>query len=147
MVRLTNYLTDTHNILAEEGLKVIVCVDAPEGVEPYYTLYQYDRTTGVAVILVIFLLLMLLVGGEKGFSAALALAFSMVFLIRVTIPAIYQGGSPVGAGAGGSVDCNGGNDLPVVWLFGPRRLGYRRNSGRVNAYPVCCSCCFPRYCI
>ena len=98
MVRLTNYLTDTHNILAEEGLKVIVCVDAPEGVEPYYTLYQYDRTTGVAVILVIFLLLMLLVGGEKGFSAALALAFSMVFLIRVTIPAIYQGSSPVGAG-------------------------------------------------
>lgn len=97
-VQVTNYLTDTHNILAEEGLRVVVCVDAPQGVEPYYTLYQYDRTTGVAVILGVFLLLMLLVGGEKGFSAALALAFSMVFLIRVTIPAIYEGGSPLAAG-------------------------------------------------
>lgn len=97
-VQVTNYLTDTHNVRAEEGLGVVVCVDAPEGVEPYYTLYQYDRSTGVAVILGVFLLLMLLVGGEKGFSAALALAFSMVFLIRVTIPAIYEGGSPLGAG-------------------------------------------------
>ncbi len=97
-VQVTNYLTDTHNVRAEEGLRVVVCVDAPEGVEPYYTLYQYDRSTGVAVILGVFLLLMLLVGGEKGFSAALALAFSMVFLIRVTIPAIYAGGSPLGAG-------------------------------------------------
>ena len=97
-VTLTNYLTDTHNILASVGMRVVVCVDAPEGVEPYYTLYQYDRTVGVVVILAIFLALMLLVGGEKGAYAALALTFSMVFLLRVTIPVIYQGGSPVGAG-------------------------------------------------
>ena len=58
-VQVTNYLTDTHNVRAEEGLRVVVCVDAPEGVEPYYTLYQYDRSTGVAVILGVFLLLML----------------------------------------------------------------------------------------
>ena len=97
-VVLTNYLTDTHNILATEGMRVVVCVDAPEGVEPYYTLYQYDRSAGVAVILALFLALMLLVGGEKGAYAALALTFSMVFFLRVTIPAIYQGASPVGAG-------------------------------------------------
>ena len=76
-VTLTNYLTDTHNILATVGMRVVVCVDAPEGVEPYYTLYQYDRTAGVVVILAIFLVLMLLVGGEKGAHAALALTFSM----------------------------------------------------------------------
>lgn len=97
-ITLTNYLTNTHNILAREGMRVVVCVDAPENVEPYYTLYQYDRSVGLGVAVAIFLLLMLLVGGEKGFYATLALAFSLVFLLKITVPAIYSGGSPILAG-------------------------------------------------
>lgn len=97
-ITLTNYLTNTHNILAREGMRVVVCVDAPENVEPYYTLYQYDRSVGLGVVVAIFLLLMLLVGGEKGFYATLALAFSLVFLLKITVPVIYSGGSPILAG-------------------------------------------------
>lgn len=97
-VTLTNYLTNTHNILAREGMRVVVCVDAPENTEPYYTLYQYDRSMGIALVVGIFLLLMLLVGGEKGFFSALALVFSLVFLLKVTVPVIYSGGSPILAG-------------------------------------------------
>lgn len=97
-ITLTNYLTNTHNILAREGMRVVVCVDAPENVEPYYTLYQYDRSMGLGVAVAIFLLLMLLVGGEKGFYATLALAFSLVFLLKITVPVIYSGGSPILAG-------------------------------------------------
>ena len=97
-ITLTNYLTNTHNILAREGMRVVVCVDAPENVEPYYTLYQYDRSLGLGVAVAIFLLLMLLVGGEKGFYATLALAFSLVFLLKITVPVIYSGGSPILAG-------------------------------------------------
>ena len=97
-ITLTNYLTNTHNILAREGMRVVVCVDAPENVEPYYTLYQYDRSVGLGVAVAIFLLLMLLVGGEKGFYATLALAFSLVFLLKNTVPVIYSGGSPILAG-------------------------------------------------
>lgn len=97
-ITLTNYLTNTHNILAREGMRVVVCVDAPENVEPYYTLYQYDRSVGLGVAVAVFLLLMLLVGGEKGFYATLALAFSLVFLLKITVPVIYSGGSPILAG-------------------------------------------------
>ena len=97
-ITLTNYLTNTHNILAREGMRVVVCVDAPENVEPYYTLYQYDRSVGLGVAVAIFLLLMLLVGGEKGFYATLALAFSLVFLLKITVPVIYSGGSHILAG-------------------------------------------------
>ena len=97
-ITLTNYLTNTHNILAREGMRVVVCVDAPENVEPYYTLYQYDRSVGLGVAVAIFLLLMLLVGGEKGFYATLALAFSLVFLLKITVPVIYSGGSTILAG-------------------------------------------------
>ena len=97
-ITLTNYLANTHNILAREGMRVVVCVDAPENVEPYYTLYQYDRSVGLGVAVAIFLLLMLLVGGEKGFYATLALAFSLVFLLKITVPVIYSGSSPILAG-------------------------------------------------
>lgn len=44
-IELVNYLTDTHNVLVREGARVVVCVDAPEGVEPYYTLYNHDRSS------------------------------------------------------------------------------------------------------
>lgn len=98
-VQMTNYLTDTHNILAEEGSKVIICVDAPDGVEPYYTVYNYDRTSALVLIFAVFILLMLLVGGKQGANAVLALAVSLLLIVRFTVPAIYRGGSPIAVGA------------------------------------------------
>ena len=98
-VQMTNYLTDTHNILAEEGSKVIICVDAPDGVEPYYTLYNYDRTSALVLIFAVFILLMLLVGGKQGANAVLALAVSLFLIVRFTVPAIYRGSSPIAVGA------------------------------------------------
>ena len=98
-VQMTNYLTDTHNILAEEGSKVIICVDAPDGVEPYYTLYNYDRTSALVLIFAVFILLMMLVGGKQGANAVLALAVSLLLIVRFTVPAIYRGGSPIAVGA------------------------------------------------
>ena len=98
-VQMTNYLTDTHNILAEEGSKVSICVDAPDGVEPYYTVYNYDRTSALVLIFAVFILLMMLVGGKQGANAVLALAVSLLLIVRFTVPAIYRGGSPIAVGA------------------------------------------------
>ena len=98
IIELTNYLTDVHNVPVSEGQRVIVCVDAPENVEPYYTLYNFDRSGAVAGIVLIFIALMVLIGRRRGFDAALALLFSVLFLIRVTIPLIYNGASPVAVG-------------------------------------------------
>ena len=98
-IQVTNYLTDTHNILAEEGSKVIICVDAPDGVEPYYTLYNYDRTSALVLIFAVFILLMLLVGGKQGANAVLALTVSLFLIVRFTVPAIYRGSSPIAVGA------------------------------------------------
>ena len=38
-VEIDNYLTEMHNVYARPGQRVIVCVDAPEGVTPYYSIY------------------------------------------------------------------------------------------------------------
>ena len=71
VVSIHNYLTDTHNILLDEGESAIICVDAPKNAAPYYTVYQYDRTVGLVALTAMFFGLMLLIGGRKGFDALL----------------------------------------------------------------------------
>lgn len=97
-IQVDNYLTDIHNILTKAGSHVIVCVDAPEGVQPYYTIYNYDRTVPITMLACMFLGLMLLVGGRKGFDAALSILFSMLLLLQFTLPLIYNGASPAVVG-------------------------------------------------
>lgn len=92
---INNYLTDTHNILAEAGTRIVVCADTPEGTEPYYTVYNYNRTIPVTMLAAVFLLLMLFVGRLKGFDASLAILFSLVLLLRFTLPMLYNGTSPL----------------------------------------------------
>lgn len=99
-VSVTNYLTETHNILVRAGQRVIVCVDAPENTAPYYTIYNYDRIPGLVGLGAVFLGCMLLVGRRKGFDSALAILFTLVFLLRVTLPLLYSGASPVAVGFG-----------------------------------------------
>ena len=95
VVPIHNYLTDTHNILLNEGDSAIICVDAPKNAAPYYTVYQYDRTVGLVALTAMFFGLMLLIGGRKGFDALLSLLFSGVFLICVVLPLLYNGVSPI----------------------------------------------------
>ena len=61
-VEITNSVTARQNVVVSEGKKVIVCVDAPENVEPYFTLYNYDRSSTIWVLAVVFVLLVVLVG-------------------------------------------------------------------------------------
>ena len=119
-VEVTNYLTDTHNVQVSEGTRVIVCVDAPDGVAPYYTLYNYDRTAGILLIVAFFCLLMVGVGGYKGLSAAVAILFTMVFVLRIAIPAIYRGGPPVLIGI---VTVLLATAVTILLLYGPTARG------------------------
>lgn len=97
-IELTNYLTETHNVLLHEGDRAIVCADLPEGAAPYYTVYSYDRTGGLLALAALFVGLLALVGRRKGLDACLAIVFTLVFLLRVALPLLYNGGSPVGVG-------------------------------------------------
>ena len=41
IIDVTNYLTQTHNVYAEEGTKLIINADRPDNIDPYYTVYNY----------------------------------------------------------------------------------------------------------
>ena len=94
-VSVTNCLTETHNILLKKGDSAIICADTPENAAPYYTVYNYDRTAPLIGLAVTFLLLLLLVGGRKGADAGLSVLFTLVFILRVLLPVLYGGASPI----------------------------------------------------
>jgi uncharacterized membrane protein len=97
-IELDNYLTDTHNILAKEGSRVIICADTPENAAPYYSLYAYDRTWPLLGLVALFTLLLTTVGRRKGLDAALAIFFTLLFIVQVTVPVLFNGGSPLAMG-------------------------------------------------
>lgn len=95
---LVNYLTEIHNILLKKGDSAIVCAGMPKNAEPYYTTYNYDRTIPLAMLITVFVLLLLLIGQREGADACLSIVFTLTFIIRVLLPALYGGASPVGMG-------------------------------------------------
>lgn len=95
-VAFTNYLTRIHSIYVTEGQRVIVCADTPENAEAYFTLYQYDRTFPLILLVAVFALAMLLVGRTKGLRALLGVVYSLLVVTMFLVQAIYHGFSPVG---------------------------------------------------
>jgi uncharacterized membrane protein len=94
-VEIANHLSYTHNIRVKAGTRVIVKADRPEGVEPYYTVYNYDRTPGIIALALSLGALMAAVGRFKGIRSFLGLGVSLFIIIAFLLPAIYKGWPPV----------------------------------------------------
>lgn len=94
-IELLNYLSTSHNIQVRVGQAVIVKSDRPEGAEPYYTLYSYDRAGGLASVGLLFTALIFAVGGVKGLRSILGMAFSVFLVVFFLLPSIYRGWPPV----------------------------------------------------
>ncbi|MBO4290032.1 MAG: YibE/F family protein [Lachnospiraceae bacterium] len=58
-------------------------------------LYQYDRSSGIFIILAIFLAVVLLVGGRTGAKSLLGLGFTVVALIWIFCPMWMKGADPI----------------------------------------------------
>lgn len=90
-----NILSSTHSIEVDEGTRVVVKCDEPEGITPGYSLYQYDRSIGIIIAFIIFIAVICLVGRMKGLYAAIALVVSMLTIAGGLIPAVFNGFSPI----------------------------------------------------
>lgn len=94
-ISITNSLSLTHNIYAKEGTKLIIKSDRPEGVTPYYSVYGYDKSTGLIAIGLIFILAMAMIGKVKGVKSVIGLCMSLYIIVCFLLPAIYRGWSPI----------------------------------------------------
>ncbi|MCO7136883.1 YibE/F family protein [[Clostridium] leptum] len=94
-ITIENVLSTTHNIQVKPGQSVIVKVDSPQNAQPYFTIYNYDRTIGIVAIVALFFLLLMAVGRRKGVKSMLGLAFTLFLVVGLLLPMIYQGYSPI----------------------------------------------------
>lgn len=92
-VSSSGYLYGTH---CEKGMNVIAEVNEGED-SLYVTVYSYDRTAILCMIVLLFLLTLSLIGGRKGVYSAVALIFTFVCIVFLFLPLIYRGVSPVWA--------------------------------------------------
>ncbi len=94
IISVTNYLTKTHSVYAEEGTKIIISADRPEGTEPYYSVYNYDRTLAYVSSLLILAAAIICIGKGKGVKAILGPAYSLFLIVYLVLPAVFSGYSP-----------------------------------------------------
>lgn len=94
-VKVENYLTASHNILAKTGQTIIIASDVPDNAESYYTVYNYYRSSYIWLITAVFLGIIALVGGKKGLRSAVSLLFTFFMIICFLLPALYRGDNPV----------------------------------------------------
>lgn len=67
----------------------------PEGVAPYYTVFNYDRCLSLGILVVVFAAVMLFVGKGKGLRALAGVVFTLLLVVLFMVQAIYHGFPPV----------------------------------------------------
>ncbi len=94
-INVTNYLTQTHNVLAKVNMPLIINVDNPDDIEPYYTVFNYDRRFSILACIVMLIAAIICIGGSKGVKSLLGLLYSMFVIIGFLLPAVFSGWSPI----------------------------------------------------
>lgn len=88
---ITNYMSALYNIDCQKGTKVVVRIDSREDGSYNVSIYNYDRETVLIAAIVVFILLLCIIGGKKGFMSLLSLGYTLLMLFFVLIPALYYG--------------------------------------------------------
>lgn len=94
-VEIDNYLTAAHTVEVAIGSKVIISADEPDGIDSYYTVYNFDRGLGMIIFTCVLLLVIIAIGRGKGVKAILGLAYTLYLVIFLLLPTVFSGYSPV----------------------------------------------------
>lgn len=96
-VSVTNYVTRTLNVVAKQGMTLMICVDQPENAEPYYTVFNYHRVPGLIFTVAVFTIIVLAVGRGKGGWSLLGLGYTVFVILFFLVQAIFHGWSVMGS--------------------------------------------------
>ncbi len=89
-------VSDSKPLVLKKGQKVIVYIseDGEGNLEETY-IYEFVREKYIMVLVAIFILLLLIIGGFKGFKSILTLVITGLFVIKILIPKIIKGSDPI----------------------------------------------------
>lgn len=94
-IEIENGISITHNVILKTGDRLIVCADRPEDAEPNYSVYNYDRSTGIWFVAITFVCLVVFIGRKQGVKSCLGLVFTLLMVVCYLLPALYTGKSAV----------------------------------------------------
>lgn len=75
------------------GMKVIASISEYED-SASVSVYSYDRSNIIYMFIGLFLLMLWVIGGKKGFKSAVGLVFTFICIIYLFLPMLYKGYSP-----------------------------------------------------
>lgn len=93
VIQATNVDSYLYGADCKVGSKIIVQVSEYNG-SLSASVYNYDRTNVLYMIIALFLILLVLIGKRKGFTSALGLIFTFICIMFLYLPMLYLGFSP-----------------------------------------------------
>ncbi len=95
IIEVTNYITKVHQVIAKNKMSLIINVDSPKNTEPFYTVYNYDRSFPMIACVILLFAIIICIGGGKGLKSILGLVYSLFIIVGLLLPAVFSGYSPI----------------------------------------------------
>ena len=92
-----NPVSRLYKIKVKEGTKVIVGCYESNG-ENVFTIFSYNRSNIIYILVAIFALIVIIIGGVKGVKSLVSLIFTLVCCVYLMLPLLLKGVSPIIAG-------------------------------------------------
>ncbi|GAA0085797.1 YibE/F family protein [Clostridium sp. CTA-7] len=94
---IENPISRLYNLKVKEGTKVIIGVSEKNGTTQF-NLYSYDRSNMIYLLVAIFILSVVAIGGVKGVKSLIALIFTLICCVYLMVPLMLRGVNPIMAG-------------------------------------------------
>ena len=94
---IKNPISRLYNIKVNKNSKIIVGCYENNG-ETIATLFSHDRSDMIYILLILFSIIVIIVGGLKGIRSLVALIFTLVCCVYLMLPLMLNGVNPILAG-------------------------------------------------
>lgn len=93
VVELDNELVNTHSIKVQKGSNIILIQNQNSGStdDYYYSVYNYDRSIRIFVIIALFVIFLAVIAGIKGLKSAIALFVSIYIILFFDVALLMNG--------------------------------------------------------
>jgi len=96
IIEVINTLSIDHSVYVKVGQRIVVYYDQQPGDEYYFASVQgYDRSLTILGLIILFISLLVVVGGRTGLRSAFGLAFTFIAVLFGLIPLLIQGVPPI----------------------------------------------------
>lgn len=92
---IVNRISRLYNMKVKEGSKVVVGIFQSEGKIMDISIYSYDRSLVILGLVILFLVVVIGIGGIKGIKAIVSLGFTLVSVVFLMLPLMLRGISPI----------------------------------------------------